>query len=133
MQNAERTMTLRSILSPMKNALVEGVKRDTLSDEESLAILKKLAKQRKESIEQFRTGDREEMALQEEKELAIIESYLPAELSDDALQALVAEAKNETGAATKADMGKLMGAAMKKVNGAADGTRVKAMVEQLLS
>ncbi len=132
-RDADRTSTLRSILTAMKNALVADAKKDTLTDEESMAILKKLAKQRKESIEQFRAGDRIEMAEKEERELLLINAYLPAELSEDELKKLIEQAKTETGATTKADMGKLMGASVKLVAGRADGVRIKTLVEQLLS
>ena len=132
-----RLDTLRMVKAKIQEKEVEqrGKKgRDyTLEDEEILQVLTTAAKQRRDSIESFRSGGREELAAKEEKELAIIEEYLPQQLSDEELQRLVKEAAAETGASSPKDMGKVMKAVMPKVKGQADGKRINAVVRALLS
>ena len=131
---AERRDTIRLLESALKNEAIElrkGV--DELSDDEVVAILRRLTKQRRESAESYRAGGRPDLAEKEESELAIIGEYLPAALPEEELRRLVEEAKTETGASTRADFGKLMGAAMKKVAGRADGAAIKPFVEEALS
>lgn len=130
-KDAVRLMTLRSILSAMKNELVSGVKKETLTDEESLKIIKKLAKQRKDSIEQYTNGNRPDLAEKEAAELHIIESYLPAELSDVELRAITDKVIAELGN-SKSSMGILMKAILVQTAGKADGGRVKMLLETLL-
>lgn len=125
--------TLRSILAAMKNELVSGVKKETLTDEESLKILKKLAKQRKDSIEQFNAGNRADLAEKEQQELNIIEKYLPAELSDTELAKIIDETMQSENLHQKSDMGRLMGMLIKKVSGQADSSRIKTYLEQHLN
>ena len=132
-QDSVRVLCLRSLLAACKNALVAGDKKDTLTDEECLSIIKKLVKQRKDSIEQFQAASREDLVAKEEQELKILETFLPAELSDSELAALVQEAITELNTTSKSDMGKVMGLAMKKVASRADGTRVKTIFESSLS
>mgnify|MGYP000038171670 CR=1 FL=1 len=132
--DALRRDTIRSVESALKNHAIELRKSVTeLSDSESISILRRLTKQRRESAESYREGNREDLASQEEAELSIIESYLPPALSDEELRALVAAAKKEVSATTKADFGKLMGAALKKAEGRTDGTAIKPFVEEALS
>jgi hypothetical protein len=132
--DAARRDVIRMVGSALKNEAIELRKPATeLADAESVAVLRRLAKQRRESIASFLAGGRPELAEQEEAELAIIGAYLPANLPDDEIRKLVAEAKAETGAVSKADFGKLMGAAAKKVAGRADGNAVKAFVEEALT
>lgn len=131
--DAERRDAIRSVESALKNEAIEKRKPvSDLSDEETVAVLRRLAKQRRESAESYRAGGREDLAGKEERELALIGSYLPAAMPEEELRNLVEEAKAETGAASKADFGKLMGAAMGKVAGRADGNAVKSMVEKVL-
>ncbi|MFN7161248.1 MAG: GatB/YqeY domain-containing protein [Candidatus Gracilibacteria bacterium] len=125
--------TLRSILAAMKNELVSGVKKDTLTDEESLKILKKLGKQRKDSIEQFTSGNRPDLAEKEMQEYSIIEAYLPAEMSDEELIKIIEETMKTEGLDKKSDMGRLMGLLIKKTSGQADGSRIKSYLEQHLN
>ena len=122
----ERVGALRLVLSELQKAAKEG-------DADELAVLRRERKRRLEAAGQFREGGRDELAVQEEGEAELIAAYLPAELGDDALDSLVAEAIADSGAATPADMGKVMGVLMPKVGGRADGKRVSAKVNEALS
>jgi uncharacterized protein YqeY len=132
-----RLDTLRMVKAKIQEKEVElrGKKgRDhVLEEEDILQVLTTAAKQRRDSIESFRSGGREELAVKEEQELAIIKEYLPQQLSDEDLQRLVKEAVEETGAESPKDMGKVMKAVMPKVKGQADGKRINAAVQALLS
>jgi uncharacterized protein YqeY len=121
----ERVGALRLVLSELQKAAKEG-------DADELAVLRRERKRRLESAKAFREGDRPELADQEEAEAEIIAAYLPAELSDDELRAIVAAAIEESGASSPKDMGQVMKAAMPKVGGRADGRRVSAMVNEAL-
>ena len=122
----ERVGALRLVLSELQKAAKEG------SDDE-VAVLRRERKRRLDAAEQFRAGGRDELADKEESEATLISGYLPAELSDDELQAIVTEKIEQTGAASPADMGKVMGAVMPAVGGRADGKRVSALVKEKLS
>jgi uncharacterized protein len=121
----DRVGALRLILSELQKAAKEG------SDDE-LAVLRRERKRRVESASAFRAGGRDELADQEESEARMIAGYLPAELSDAELQAIVAAAVAESGASSPKDMGAVMKAAMPKVAGRADGKRVSAIATQAL-
>jgi uncharacterized protein YqeY len=121
----DRVGALRLVLSELQKAAKEG-------DGDELAVLRRERKRRLDAAEQFRGGGREELAVKEEGEAELIAGYLPAELGDDELDALVAEAIAYSGAATPADMGKVMGVLMPKVGGRADGKRVSAKVKEAL-
>lgn len=121
----DRVGTLRLVLSELQKAAKEG------SDDE-LAVLRRERKRRLESAAAFRDGGRGELADAEEAEARIIEGYLPAELSDDELGAIVRDAVAETGASSPKDMGAVMKAAMAKTAGRADGKRVSALVRETL-
>lgn len=127
---SEKLGTLRLVRSALKNKEIEL--GHELTDDETQAVLKKEVKQRRESVEQYTAGGRTELAKKELAEIALLEQYLPAELSDDELATIVNEAIQSTGASAPADMGKAMGAAMSKVAGQADGNRVSAMVRAKL-
>jgi uncharacterized protein YqeY len=114
------------ILSELQKA-----EKDGSADE--LAVLRRERKRRTESATAFRDAGRAELAAQEESEAALIEAYLPAELSDDELRAIVADAVAESGASSPKDMGQAMKAAMPKVAGRADGKRVSALVQEVLT
>ena len=130
-QDALRLSVLRMIKAALMNKKVEHGK--PVDDPEALAVLRTLAKQRHESVEAFRKGGREDLATKEEAELKIVESYLPAAASDEEIDAAVAAAIVETGAATAKDMGKAMKAAMAKLAGKnADGKRVSEKVRAKL-
>jgi hypothetical protein len=104
-----------------------------LTDDEYLAVLGREVKTRRESVEAFRAGGREELAAKEEAEIAIIAEYLPAALTDDEIAALVDEGIAATGASSARDMGKVMGWLAPRTRGRADGKRVSELVVQTLA
>lgn len=130
-----RLSVLRDIKTSATNELVATKRKptDTLSDEELLSVIKRLAKQRKDSIEQFRAGNREELAKKEEKELTILEEYLPEMMSKEEIRPIAEKKKAELGITDKSGMGQLIGAIMKETEGRADGKDVSAIVNELLS
>ena len=121
----DRVGALRLVLSELQKAEKEGS-----SDE--VAVLRRERKRRQESAAAFRDGGRPELAQAEEAEAEVIAGYLPAELSDDELRAIVADAVAETGASSPKDMGQVMKAAMPRVAGRADGRRVSALAQEAL-
>jgi uncharacterized protein len=121
----ERAGALRMVLAELQKAAKEG-------DGDELAVLRRERKRRLEAAAQFRDGGRPELASQEESEARMIEHYLPAELSDDELDAIVAAAIEQTQATTPRDMGAVMKAAMANAAGRADGRRVSARVREAL-
>jgi uncharacterized protein YqeY len=120
-----RVGTLRLVLSELQKATKDG-------GGDELAVLRRERKRRQESARAFRDGGRPELAEQEESEAAVIEAYLPAELSDAELRAIVAAAVAESGASGPRDMGKVMPLAMDRAGGRADGRRVSALVKEAL-
>lgn len=125
----------RDVLRMAQNAVynVEKAKRTTLSDDDVVAILAKEVKTRRESIEAFRGGGREDLAAKEEAEIAILADYLPQALSEDELRALVDEAIAATGATSARDLGKVMGWLAPRTRGRADGKVVSGLVAQALA
>jgi uncharacterized protein YqeY len=124
------------VLRMMKSAvkLKEVEKMKALEENEVIAVLNTLVKQRKDSIEQFRKGAREALAQKEEAEIKVIEEYLPAAASEDDIRQAVADAVQETGATSMKDMGKVMKAALARLAGkSADGARVSQLVKEKLS
>ena len=103
-----------------------------VSEDDLVAIVQKQAKQRRDSIEQFRGAERDDLADIEVAELAIIEQYLPAQLSDEEIRTAVQEIVEQTGASGMQDMGRVMGQAMQALRGKADGNRVRQAVEASL-
>jgi uncharacterized protein YqeY len=127
-----RLNTLRMMKSAVKNKEIEKMK--PLDENEVLAVFNMLVKQRKDSVEQFRKGDREELAQKEEAEIKIIEEYLPAAASEDDIRRAIDEAVQESGAASMKDMGKVMKAALTRLAGkSVDGGRVSQLVKEKLS
>jgi hypothetical protein len=110
----------------------EGAGGD-LKEEEEIKLLQKLVKQRKDSLEIFQQQNRSELAKKEEEEIAIIEKFLPKQLSPDEIKAALSAIIAATGANSPADMGKVMGAATKQLAGKADGKTISALVKELLS
>lgn len=124
--NTEKRDTLRLLQSALKNHAIDArTPVEEMTGEDILTVIKKLVKQRKDSITQYREGGREDLVAQEEVELNILAAYLPAEMSDEALATLVDEVLAEGGFATKADIGKATGMVMKKAAGQVSGDRVK--------
>jgi len=124
---------LRGMLSSFTNELVATKRKpsEKLSDEEVIAVIRRLAKQRKESIEQFRAGNREDLAGKEEAELAILEVYLPQMMSKEEILPIAKKKKNELNVTDKSKLGILLGAIMKDLKGRVDGNDVKEVVESL--
>jgi uncharacterized protein len=127
----ERLSTIRLILAAIKQREVD--ERITLDDAQVLAVLEKMVKQRRESITQFQSGGRADLVAKETAELGIVQGYLPAQLSDAELAALIDEAIRSTGAASIKDMGKVMGAVKAKAQGRADLGAVSARIKERLS
>jgi uncharacterized protein len=121
----DRVGALRLVLSELQKAAKEG-------GDDELAVLRRERKRRLEAASQFRDGGRADLAEHEESEAQLIEGYLPAELDDSELDALVAAAIAETGAATPRDMGQVMKAVMARADGRADGKRASARVREAL-
>jgi uncharacterized protein YqeY len=126
----DRLGTIRMILAAIKQREVD--ERITLDDSQVFTVLEKMVKQRKEAIAQFETGGRADLVAKEGAELALIQTYLPSQLSDSELDALIAEAIASTGAASIKDMGKVMGVVKAKAAGRADMSAVSARIKQLL-
>ena len=116
-----------------KETSVRPSGQDALTEEQELEVLTQLAKQRKDAIEQYRKAGREDLADQEAQELTIIEEYLPAQLSEAEIEAVIDELIAKTGASSPKDIGKVMGPAMKQLKGKADGAKVQAWVKAKLS
>ena len=129
-RDQRRTSTLRMAMAAAQNRRIE-LGRD-LTDEDMVEVLGKQVKQRRESIEQFRAGGREEMAANEEAEAQILAEFLPEQLAEDELAAMVDQAIAETGAAGPGDLGKVMGWLMPKTRGRADGKIVSDVVRRRL-
>ena len=128
-----RLSTLRLLKTALHNKKVEKGADAALDEPEEMAVVKMLVKQRHEAAGEFRKGGREAAAKKEEDEAAVLEAYLPAAVSEDAIQAAVEEVVTQTGAATPKDMGKVMGPVMAKFKGEnVDGKLVNKLVKQRL-
>jgi uncharacterized protein YqeY len=130
-----RLSVLRGILSSFTNELVAQKKtpQEELADADALAVIKRLAKQRKDSIEQFEAADRQDLADSEKQELAVLETFLPALMTQDQIRPIAEAKKQELGVTDKTGAGKLVGAVMSALQGQADGTDVKAVVDSLFN
>jgi uncharacterized protein YqeY len=128
-----RTATLRMVLSAITNEEVSGAAARQLSDDEVLKVLAREGKKRREAAEAFTAGNRPELAERERAEGGVIDDYLPAQLSDDDLRALVTAAVTESGASGPQAMGAVMKLVNPKVAGRADGGRVAAEVKRQLA
>jgi uncharacterized protein len=130
-----RLETVRSIKKVIleKESSLRAQGQDALTESQELDILSQLAKQRRDSIEQYRKAGRDDLADQESQELAIIEEYLPKQLSDEEVVTIIDEVIASTGATSVKDMGKVMGAAMQQLKGRADGQKIQAIVKEKLN
>jgi uncharacterized protein YqeY len=130
-----RLTVVRGLSSAITNELVTKGKMptDTLSDEDVLTVIRRQVKQRKDAIDQFIAGGRPELAESEQGELAILEAYLPAMMSEADVRAFVVAKQAELGVTDKKDSGKLMAEVMKDLKGKADGTVVKTTVDGLFA
>jgi uncharacterized protein YqeY len=134
-KDERKVSTLRLVNAAFKNADIEarGQGKGPLGDDELLALLQKMIKQRQESIELYERGGREELARQEREEVAIIAAYLPQQMSEDDVKAAIADAIRDTGAASMKDMGKVIAALKAKHAGRIDFSKASALVKAALS
>ena len=137
-----RSSTLNFLRAEIKNAKIDDRRKspvrgdqrvETIADADVITVIKKQVKQRQDSITQFRAGSREDLAVKEEQELRILQSYLPAALPLESLKAVVDEVIKSSGAVSMKDMGKVMKEVLAKVAGQADSQTVSALVKEQLS
>ena len=129
-REANRTSTLRMLQSAMKYEQINI--GHELSDEETLAVIRKGIKQRQDSVEQFTKGNRPELAAKEQAEIEMLKRYMPPELSDAELESSLRDIIASTGAQSKKDMGKVMKEATARYKGRADGKKIQEIVSRLL-
>jgi len=127
----ERLLTIRMVQAAIKQREVD--ERITLDDAQVIAVLEKMVKQRRESIVQFEQGARQDLADKEKSEIVLLQSYLPAQLTEAEVDAIIREAIASTGAASIKDMGKVMAAVKAKAAGRADMGAVSARIKATLS
>jgi hypothetical protein len=128
--NKDKSQTLKMVVATIKNAQIESEKE--LTDKDIEKILRKEAKKTEDSIEQYQKMGRDDLVQKEKQDLEIIESYLPELMSDEEVKKVVEKKIKETGAQDMRDMGKVMGAVMKELEGKADGNTVKDIVQSML-
>jgi uncharacterized protein YqeY len=127
----ERINALRNIIGKLKYRYID--KGDKLTEQEEIKVIQSLAKQRRESIEMYKQGGRDDLVETETKELSIIEEYLPQAMSEEEVRRLVRETVKETGAESMSDLGKVMPLVMKKGAGKVDGKLAQEVLRELLS
>jgi uncharacterized protein YqeY len=132
-KNEAQLRGLRAIKAEIIKAKTEPGAGGEVTAEGELKLLQKMVKQRRDSLEIYQQQNREDLAQKEQEEIAVIEKFLPAQLSNEELKAELQGIIAETGASSPADMGKVMGAATKKLAGRADGKAISAAVKELLS
>jgi uncharacterized protein YqeY len=132
-KNEAGLRALRAIKSAILLAKTADGKKDDLTTDDEMKLLQKLAKQRKDSLEMFEAQAREDLAVKEREELAIIETFLPKALSAEELKAALQQIIAEVGASGMGDLGKVMGIASKSLAGKADGKAISAIVKELLA
>ena len=125
--------SLRAIKAEIIKAKTEPGAGGEVSAEKELSLLQKMMKQRKESLEIYQQQNRADLAQKEQEEIAVIEKFLPKQLSQEEIKSELQQVITETGASSPADMGKVMGAATKKLAGRADGKTISALVKELLA
>lgn len=129
-QEKDRLSTIRMLQSALKNEQINS--GHELSDEEAMSVIRKAVKQRQDSIEQYTNAGRTELADRERAEMDLLKAYLPAELSEEELEAGVREIIASTGAQSKKDLGKVMKEATARYKGRADGKKIQELVSRLL-
>jgi len=128
--NQIKTSTLRTLLSKLKDKKIDN--EGNLTDSDSIKVIQKLVKQRKESADIYRNADREELAIKEEAELFELETYLPEMISENDIRQLIQDVIQETGAKNMADFGKIMASVMQHGAGKVDGKKANKIVRELL-
>jgi uncharacterized protein len=132
--NGELRDTLRMLISAVKDEEIKKKKREEgLNEEETIEIVARSLKQRKDSITEYLKGNREDLADKEKSEITILEKYLPEQLSEEDVREEIKKIIAEVGATSKADFGRVMGTAMSKLKGKTDGQVVKKITEEELS
>lgn len=126
------TLVLRQLKTSITNAEIANSRKD-LSEEQVIKIFRSEVKKRKEAAKLYFQGGREELAAKENAEIEVIKKYLPAEISEDQIKAKVTETVEKLGASGMQDMGKVIGAVVKELGGAADGSIVSKLVKEQLS
>ena len=134
MKNREKDklVVIRMVKASLQNEAIK-LKKDSLTGDEELTVLSREIKQRKDSLHEFSKANRFDLVDKVQKEIDILDVYLPEQLSEEELQTIVKETITETGASSKADMGKVMSAIMPKVKGKADGAVINRLVSEQLS
>lgn len=130
-RNADKVLVLRMLKTALTNTKIQK-KKESLDESEVLDVVQKQAKQRQESIDSFRKAGRQDLVDKEQKEFEILKAYLPAQMSDEELKALIQKLMAAHGIQVKADMGRLMKELMPAVKGKADGKRVNEIAASLL-
>ena len=128
--NQIKTSTLRTLLSKLKDKKIDN--EGNLTDSDSIKVIQKMVKQRKESADIYRNADREELAIKEEAELFELETYLPEMMSENEIRQLIQDFIQETGAKNMADIGKIMASVMQHGAGKVDGKKANKIVRELL-
>ncbi len=126
----ERLAVIRMVRGAIRQQEIDGQKE--LSDDDVIAVISKEVKMRRDSMEEFQKGNRDDLVAKTQGEIDVLLPYLPAQLSEDEVRELVKAAVEQTGAATPKDMGKVMGVLMPKVKGRADGKMVNTIVKSFL-
>ncbi|MBA4600760.1 GatB/YqeY domain-containing protein [Thermoactinomyces mirandus] len=129
-KDKNRLSTIRMLKSAIKKEEID--KKRSLNDDEVIAVIMREVKQRKDSIAQYEKAGRDDLADKEKAEIEVLSAYLPEPMSEEELRALVKQVIQEVGAASKADMGKVMGAIIPKVKGRAEGRQVNRIVQEML-
>lgn len=119
------------LIAAIKNESIE--KRGELADEDIITVIQREIKQRRNAIEDFKKGNRDDLVQENLEEISVLEGYLPQQLTDGELEAIVRQVAAEVNATSAKDMGKVMGKLMPQIKGKADGTRVQATVKKVLS
>ena len=128
----ERLSVIRMLKAAVQNEAIR-LGKDGLTNDEELTVLSREVKQRKDSLQEFKNAGRDDLVEKIQNELTYVNAYLPEQLSEDELREIVQQTIEEVRAASKADIGKVMGAVMPKVKGKADGSIVRNIVQQQLS
>ena len=132
-EGKQRLAVIRMVRSAICQQEIDGNGKQALDDDGVIAIISKEVKMRKDSLEEFKKGDRQDLVAQTEAELAVLMPYLPQQLSEEEIRTFVKEAVEKSGASSQKDMGKVMGLLMPKVKGRADGKLVNSIVREMLN
>ena len=132
-EGKQRLAVIRMVRSAIRQQEIDGNGKQALDDEGVIAIISKEVKMRKDSLEEFKKGDRQDLVAQTEAEIAVLMPYLPQQLSEEEIRTFVKEAVEKSGASSQKDMGKVRGLLMPKVKGRADGKLVNSIVREMLN